>query len=122
MMADCWRCATTIELTEEQERQVEQLLAARDQHPTPPPVPQPGPNLVPVHQEISGKPPEPGAGLLPANESGEFLREPWLRHLLNETPAWLISMLVHMIVFTLLALLTMEEKPAHEPFITLSAV
>ena len=31
MLADCWRCATTIELDEEQEREVERLIKRRDQ-------------------------------------------------------------------------------------------
>ena len=37
-------------------------------------------------------------------------REPWLKHLLNETPAWLISMLVHLVLLTLLALLTHRRR------------
>src|SRR5262245_34460247 len=41
MMADCWRCGTTIELSEEQERQVEQLLAQRPPRPAPPLPPPP---------------------------------------------------------------------------------
>src|SRR4051812_28301514 len=43
MMADCWRCSTTIELSQEQERQVEELLARRQppQVPSPPPAPPP---------------------------------------------------------------------------------
>src|SRR5437870_10638462 len=46
MLADCWRCGTSIELTEEQERQVERLLAQREIQ-APPQVQtlQPGPNL-----------------------------------------------------------------------------
>src|SRR5262245_47614934 len=46
MMADCWRCAASIELSEEQERQVQQLLAERERQsvtvtapPRPPPTP-----------------------------------------------------------------------------------
>jgi hypothetical protein len=122
MMADCWRCGTTIELSDAQERQVEQLLAERERQeciprPESPPAPvsiqEPVPNLVPD---------EPGASLLPATPANVTLREPWLRHLLNEIPAWLISMLVHLIVLTLLALLTMKEEPRPGPFITLSAV
>jgi hypothetical protein len=30
MLADCWRCGTTIELNEEQEREVERLIERRD--------------------------------------------------------------------------------------------
>src|SRR4051812_47579415 len=114
MLADCWRCGTSIELTEEQERQVERLLAQR-QPPLDPrlsaPIPQPGANVGPE---------APGAGLLPARDAIELSREPWLRHLLSEMPAWLISTLVHLIAFTLLALFTMEQEPPRGPMITLS--
>jgi Squalene-hopene cyclase C-terminal domain len=122
MMADCWRCGTTIELSEEQERQVEQLLTERQPPPTSPPAPPPQPPPRPPEVEPILVPETPEASLLAANEQREIYREPWLRHLVNETPAWLISMLVHLIVFTLLALVTMEEKPRQGPFITLSAV
>src|SRR5437762_3968100 len=114
MMADCWRCGTTIELSEEQERQVEQLLAHREPPalvsppPTPPPIQPPRPNLVPESRRGRDDRDAPGASLLPAAVERAEPHEPWSRHLLNETPAWLISMLVHLIVFTLLALLTME--------------
>jgi hypothetical protein len=40
----------------------------------------------------------------------------------NETPAWLISMLAHLILLTLLALLTTEVEEQQGPFITLSAM
>lgn len=49
-------------------------------------------------------------------------RESWLKHLLNDTPAWLISMLVHMIVLTLLALFSTDIESEEGPFITLSMV
>src|SRR6185295_5123833 len=61
MLADCWRCGTSIELTEEQEREVERLLAQRELRPPPAvppaPAPQPSANLV---QDAAG------ASLLPA--------------------------------------------------------
>jgi hypothetical protein len=115
MLADCWRCGTSIELTEEQEREVQRLLTQREPPAARPPIPapQPGANLLPVN-------PEPG--LVPANADAVVPREPWLRHLLSEMPAWLISMLVHLIAFTLLALFTMPQDAPHGPMITLSAV
>jgi hypothetical protein len=117
MMADCWQCGASIELSEAQERQVEQLLAERQPPPAmpsrpTPPRPQTGPSLVAQ---------TPGAGSLPPDVAVPG-REPWSRHLLNEIPAWLISMLAHLILFTLLALLTMKDEPSKGPFITLSAV
>ena len=112
MMAECWRCGTTIELTEEQEHQVELLLAEQSlpaaapslpsPDPAPPPRQQPGPSLVPEAQE---------AGWLPAKVR--------LRRALSETPAWLVSMLVHLLAFIVLALVTTEQKPPPGPFITL---
>ena len=39
---------------------------------------------------------------------------------MHDTPAWLISMLVHLILLTLMALLTREEEAADGPFITLA--
>jgi len=115
MLADCWRCGTSIELSEEQEREVERLLAVRTPPAMPPPVasPQPGPNTV------SEPPP---ATVLAANDVAAIAREPWLRHLLSEMPAWLISMLVHLIAFTLLALFTMPQDSPRGPMIMLSAV
>ncbi|MCU0880739.1 MAG: terpene cyclase/mutase family protein, partial [Pirellulaceae bacterium] len=49
-------------------------------------------------------------------------REPWLQRILNDTPAWLISMLVHLIAITLLALFTTSDDGDEAPFITLSMV
>jgi len=40
----------------------------------------------------------------------------------NDTPAWLISMLVHLILLTLMALITEEEESKDGPFITLSSM
>src|SRR5439155_6466269 len=61
--------------------------------------------------------PETSAGETPAPQYSE----PWLRHLLNDTPAWLISLLVHLVVFTLLGLLTAKDdtRPRGQ-FITLT--
>jgi hypothetical protein len=117
MLADCWQCGAAIELSEAQERQVEQLLAERELQPPPPPRPIPAP---PQPKSSLATDP-PGASLLPEN-AAIAAREPWSRHLLNEIPAWLISMLAHLILFTLLALVTMRDEPPKGPFITLSAV
>src|SRR4051812_23239458 len=106
MLADCWRCGTSIELTEEQERQVERLLAERE-----PPPPQSRASVA-LAQEQAGTPPEASVSVAQEQAGTLVLRsESWLRHLLNEMPAWLISMLVHLIAFTLLALFTMEQEP-----------
>jgi hypothetical protein len=49
-------------------------------------------------------------------------REAWIKSLLDDTPAWLISMLVHLILLTLLALLNKDEERPDGPFITLSSM
>src|SRR5262245_48949634 len=96
MMADCWQCGASVELSEAQERQVEQLLAER-QPAASPAVPIPPPHLPPPAPEPQPVlvPDTPGASLLPADAQAALSREPWSHHLLNEIPAWLISMLAH---------------------------
>jgi Squalene-hopene cyclase C-terminal domain len=130
MLADCWRCGTSIELTEEQESEVQRLLAepARPEILVPPPAKQAGPNVVPEEPEASSLPADgpatdaSAADLLPAAVDEVMRGAPWQRRQLSEMPAWLISMLVHLLLFVILALLTTEPKPQPGPFITLSAV
>jgi hypothetical protein len=175
MVADCWRCGTSIELSEEQEREVQRLLSEQAltppaAHPaasnrvaprpaaasSPPPIPPPvapaarsapialvapPPVVAPLVPAVSppGPPPvssraaaRPVSALRSAPQHSvaqraaaaqELIRrEPWLRRILNDTPAWLISMLVHLIAITLLALFTTSDDGDEAPFITLSMV
>jgi hypothetical protein len=125
MVADCWRCGASIELSEEQEREVERLLVERsvgstrrvELAPRPPPPPAPVPPAARPRERVPIPPPVAARQASPV----VFRREPWLVNLLNDTPAWLVSLLVHLIVFTLLALFTLQEQPAEEPFIVLSS-
>jgi len=166
MLADCWRCGASIELSEEQERQVQQLLAERQrqtaapaQAPRPPaprasaakndsPKQPLAPPARPAAERFRGAPrPEPAAPARPrppqpeppaqsppaqpaaptsapparnsAHHAGRtnnvppprvLHHEPWLKHLLNDTPAWFISMLLHLVAFTVLALLFTDEE------------
>jgi hypothetical protein len=177
MIADCWRCGASIELTDEQEREVNRLLAEREKQrvaapavaPAPPmprpaaPVPPPAataplalaappPAPAPPQQRFRGTPPPPPATSTPAPPVHPsppvptaqpaaritapprpaqqqrraapppyVRRQSWLSSLLHDTPAWLISMLIHLVALTLLAILTSEEEPAEGPFILLSA-
>jgi hypothetical protein len=155
MVADCWRCGASIELSEEQEREVQRLLAER-QSPRgeervrereeeesaaviPPPAPRfkspqppspprrlapslPLPAAPPTARQTAAPRPQHSVARRAAAAQQLIRREPWLRHLLNDTPAWLISMLVHLILLTLLALLTTEAEPEEGPFITLSTM
>src|SRR5882762_2557477 len=45
MLADCWRCGASIELTEDEEREVQRLLDEREVQPSPPPARPPEPIL-----------------------------------------------------------------------------
>jgi hypothetical protein len=75
MTAECWRCATTIELTEEQEREARKLMRKREQlrqkaaaatpaaapvakQPTPPPQPEPAPPPRPASAPPPKAPPQ----------------------------------------------------------------
>lgn len=145
MVADCWRCGASIELTEQQEREIERLLKQRPQeavprpHAAPPSTPPP-----PRPQARVPIPPPPPAreAMAPASPAAAALRQPaaaaarprtqsrrrvhstgrWLNKLLKDTPAWLISMVVHMIGLTLMALLNVAENSSDGPMIMLSTM
>jgi hypothetical protein len=175
MVADCWRCGTSIELSEEQEREVQRLLSEQAltppaAHPaasnrvaprpaaasSPPPIPPPvapaarsapialvapppvvaplvpavsPPGPPPVSSRAAARPvsaphraPQHSVAQRAAAAQELIRREPWLRRILNDTPAWLISMLVHLIAITLLALFTTSDDGDEPPFIRLSMV
>jgi hypothetical protein len=145
MVADCWRCGASIELTEEQEREVQRLLeqrrldvgrdsvarrpAAERRSRTDVAAPRP-----PAPAErVSSAPPPPIPPSPPPPPPAQARQRPsarrrvnstsrWLNNLLKDTPAWLISMVVHMIAFTLMALLNVAEERDREPFILLSTM
>ena len=149
MVADCWRCGASIELTEQQEREIERLLKQRPQEAAPPvprpPQASPSPPPVPRPQARVPVPPPPPASeaLAPATPAAAAPpRQPaaaaarphpqarrrahstgrWLNKLLKDTPAWLISMVVHMIGLTLMALLNVAEERSDGPMIMLSTM
>jgi hypothetical protein len=169
MLADCWRCATTIELNEEQEREVERLLkkrelarretvrrrpaapakdkaptapqppAAQPSEPKPPPPPPPPPppkKETPPPLARTTPPPTPAppaeqprrvaASKKPRGVRAKYRKMAVLgaaRVLLGEffkqTPAWITSLLLHLIVAALLWLLTIGEEK-EPPAIVLS--
>jgi hypothetical protein len=153
MAADCWQCGSSIELTEEQEREAQRLLAQRQQEmaktaaaPPPPPAAPPRPKA-PQALVPTAPPPVPRAPVplpQPAPPAAPPIAEPaaptaarrrpaparrrvrssgrWLHNLLKDTPAWLISMVVHMIGFTLMALLNVAQDDDDGPFILLSSM
>ncbi|MCA9143378.1 MAG: hypothetical protein KDB05_11360 [Planctomycetales bacterium] len=186
MIADCWQCGTSIELSEEQEREARRLLGEQDQsvsapvaaptasarqrpatdpQPTakkPPdsaaaqprtPVPGPATSKNPAQQAPStptppaqspqarrATPQPPGTGPRPTrrppprrpvsaleNRIRARLQKSAratgvtavVRDLFGCTPAWLVSLVFHMILMLLLALFTIGSED-EGPFITLS--
>ena len=146
MVADCWRCGASIELTEEQEREVQRLLELRRQEADAPSMPRPEPRTAPARSTaapppqsrvspppapvaLAATPPPPPVPPSPAARArrGAARRRVhstsrWLNNLLKDTPAWLISMVVHMIGLTLMALLNVPEENDNGPFILLSSM
>ena len=150
MIADCWRCETCIELTEEQEREARRLLERHHLHASVPsaaatpaqtqhlrqPVAAALDKTVPSADDparlTDGREPsvshEPAAPpRLPRAATRRRVRRTrpanrlahWLHALLKNMPAWLISLLFHVILLTILGLLTSDE--AEGPYITLSS-
>jgi len=205
MLADCWQCGTTIELSEEQERHARQLLKhprAREAtnspqlaqppaltfnslHPAPRPngkaarhqqtptapsperttrVQQPAVNSLPAAAEQSEtlaptqEPKDSGPSVSrrlrtdPPQHVAREQRSPprlqaahrrptamqhrlrarleresqvrgvtaWISDLFGSTPAWLVSLVFHLILLTLLSLFTLEAWEEDGPYITLS--
>ncbi|MFO0897948.1 MAG: prenyltransferase/squalene oxidase repeat-containing protein [Pirellulales bacterium] len=136
MVADCWACGTGIELTEEQEEQARRLLEGRRaapepaSRPTPPPAPPPRP--APAPARVAPAPvsvPEPVVAApswdhVVARQSSPdqavllATTRLWRRELFTDLPAWLISLIVHLIAMILLGLWTVN--PEEDRQITLS--
>ena len=153
MVADCWSCHVSIELTEEQEREAEKLLADRAQvsagatknRVATEPVGEP---RRPSARERSGAPHRISPAGVPSSRPSPKKRKSrperkraadapsparkrmhefsqtgfslaWLKDFLKDLPAWLISLVLHLVAITILALLTIGEEKA-DPKITLS--
>jgi hypothetical protein len=167
MIADCWKCGTSIELTEEQEREARRLLEERDAFPprrselsaganktqqsktprqetkTPPPEPnREATPPAPIQPRLRNKPhaqprrkprqqPQSTGQRQPRTAAQARLQARLQRSaqatgvtaVLNDlfgcTPAWLVSLILHIVLLTLLALFTIGNN-ADGPFITLS--
>lgn len=144
MVADCWSCGVSIELSEEQQREAERLMRRREaevrqrqpERPDPrtpgprqtaPRAPTPSPRA-PERSEpprVNGRPtPPPAPPTRPARPAprpapNSAYQRRAFQSWLADTPAWFISLVVHLILLTLLGLLTFgsSEEP---PYITLS--
>ena len=154
MVADCWRCRTSIELTEEQEREALRLLKKGEaaQRPalsaetrgrsgsrrsaTPRPASQTPraapPAVKPTGATPSAAPDVRSPDALPKQRAATY-NEPrrrlarhrtpggWLLRLLKDSPAWLTSLLIHLIALMILALLT-PRREENANYIRLNAI
>lgn len=175
MIADCWHCGTSLELTEEQEREAQRLLAERDRarraapaepkpatqaKPPPESLPVPPPRASGAEQKAapvapqrrpreaappaaqppvqrpsaaagapprprspSSRPPMSAAQRRIQNRLREATRKrsvsAWIHDFFDSAPAWLISLVFHLVMLTLLALFDLDDE-TEGPFITLS--
>ncbi|MBM4000521.1 MAG: terpene cyclase/mutase family protein [Planctomycetes bacterium] len=117
-LADCWRCGATIELTDEDERAIRDLLAAagiaesREDAFGEPPAFEWGRRHDPYDRPESNSPetasPKPVAG--PARRAELGRTHAFWDELFRETPAWLISLITHLVLLTILALWTYSDE------------
>ena len=157
MLADCWRCGSSLELTEEQERQIQRLLGRSTERleravtsggtPSVPlrtvePVPGARPPQTPDEHRFRGTvvtpvpnvPDERSSATVgtsavsvrsvtaprPADAPRIRRQSSWLMRILDSTPAWLISFVIHLILLLVLALISYHEEAEFEG-ITLSS-
>ncbi|MBC7856490.1 MAG: terpene cyclase/mutase family protein, partial [Pirellulaceae bacterium] len=147
MAADCWNCGASVELTQEQEREAIRLLKEREDAAAPTPVPPPATPesrepRQPRFKESSAPvapppatsdaapsapasavsvPPRPQPRRRPAQRRKTESASSWLQKLLKDTPAWLISMLIHMVAITLMGLIPLEKERESGDTILLSS-
>ena len=138
MLADCWRCGTSLELTEEQEREARKLLdeqrrqSAADLAVSIPPREIPRPQ-VPASPPASKKPwrDSPAARPAPPSKAPTPKSAPqpidlrrmvrgWGRQIFRDLPAWLISLVVHLVVLLLLGLWTAAPSVSKDRELVLS--
>ena len=127
LVADCWQCGTSVELTEAQERRIQSLLRQNQSAGSPAPgaAEQPHHSPTKTAPEKSTAQPQPAHALQPPRRvplPGQAVPKSQRRSLrdwLRTMPAWLISLLFHMALIALLALL-MLDREVEDPYITLS--
>lgn len=133
MVADCWKCGLSIEISEAQERHIQRLL--RDQPPNQQsveldhggsradaahaPLQSPHARLPTTQSYKASTTAEQHPQPQQAQGERRFFRRS-IRDWFNQMPAWLISMLFHMAILALLALLFFEGDGPEDPYITLS--
>ena len=148
MVADCWMCGTSVELTEEQERIARKLLESREQQKSQPAVvkaraaapPPKSQSVAPTVakrsrrlrqcQLLQRNQPAPTPSAAPAAARavapaalGRQCRCRCARAYdwLRDLPAWLASFIFHVVAMILLGLLTLDDADRHKREILLTA-
>jgi len=126
-LADCWRCDSSVSLSEEQIRAVHQLAElapppkSRPAPLAPAPAPRPQSNLpAPAPPSIDAPLPlGPGEQELEHLSRGSIAAR-LVRDGFKLTPAWMVSFILHLIVILILALIMLGDKSFLPETITLS--
>jgi hypothetical protein len=138
-LADCWRCQTSVSLTEQQVQSATQLREKSQPQPVEAPaVPakpvveiiQAEPNRLP----LPAPPPPPINAMIDAadgaidghsNELNQLARRSifagMLRHGFRSVPAWLVSLVIHFVILLILALIMLGDRAFLPESITLSS-
>ena len=129
MEAECWQCGTRIELSDADRVFLEQMIAQAEKKepyrafPSPSqkqaPAISPKPIASPEPKPVRKPMPPPAPVLVsvqapPVQRSiRELVQHPWFnwRALLDRAPAWLVSLLFHLVLFLLLALIDDGQDP-----------
>jgi hypothetical protein len=111
LSAECWRCGTVVEISDEW--LAEELAASVVSSPTA--LPPPAPEL-----PIASPTPPPPAPHTPETVPQEVWGVATIQRMFRDMPAWIVSLLLHLIALTILALFSFAD---HESlFITLSTM
>ncbi len=124
-LADCWRCDSSVSLTEEQVRAVHQLAEL-----APPPQSRRTPSVSPPAsrpaKSLPAPPPLDSATAFSPEErelehlSRGSLAARLIRDGFKLTPAWMVSFILHLIIILILALIMLGDKSFLPETITLS--
>ena len=129
MVADCWKCGTSIELTPEQQRAARRLI---EQQTAASEVPLHRPALPTVAPQPAAEPEEerelfPTLATSPSEElaqeefvDNERFTARLIRQVFNSMPAWLVSFLLHLIALLILAMILLPQL-SENPTITISS-
>ena len=115
MIADCWACQSSMELTEELEREARKLWEQHQAVPTPG---VPSKSTAPVPRKTRREVVVPAAGPAPKPSIAQARirrqtqlqgTDIWVTNFFKDTPAWIISMIFHLVLLTLLGLFEVTE-------------